>query len=99
MSIPTIRTPRSPFVRSARSSAAVPGAPEAVTRTVMSRISRAMLLTVEAAVDQLQEGVDIERQPKRRREGHAVGHDVDELDHGLERHIGPDLAFLLPGSE
>jgi hypothetical protein len=31
-------------VRSARKSAAVPGAPDAVTRTVMSRISRAMLL-------------------------------------------------------
>src|SRR6266542_1552474 len=39
MSVPTMRTPRSPFVRSARKSAAVPGAPEAVTRTVMSRIA------------------------------------------------------------
>src|SRR5206468_7575248 len=65
MSIPTIRTPRSPFVRSARSSAAVPGAPEAVTRTVMSRISRAMLLVarVDAAVDQLEQRV-----------GQALGH-------------------------
>src|SRR4051812_33192140 len=44
MSTPTMRTPRSPLVRSARRSAAVPGAPEAVSRTVMSRISRAMLL-------------------------------------------------------
>src|SRR5438105_12379493 len=47
MSVPTIRTPRSPFIRSARSNAAVPGAPEAVTRTVMSRIGRAMLLGEE----------------------------------------------------
>src|SRR5438105_11826582 len=44
MSVPTTRTPRSPFMRSARSSAAVPGAPEAVTRTVMSRIAAAMLV-------------------------------------------------------
>src|SRR5438132_9418526 len=44
MSVPTIRTPRSPFSRSARRSAAVPGAPEAVTRTVMSRIAAAMLV-------------------------------------------------------
>src|ERR1700704_6132600 len=34
-----MRTPRSPFARSARKSAAVPGAPEAVTRTVRSRIA------------------------------------------------------------
>src|SRR5438093_9108131 len=39
MSVPTMRTPRSPFVRRARKSAAVPGAPVAVTRTVMSRIA------------------------------------------------------------
>src|SRR6184192_2429971 len=38
MSVPTMRTPRSPFMRSARSRAAVPGAPAAVIRTVMSRI-------------------------------------------------------------
>src|SRR5437762_2719707 len=48
MSVPTIRTPRSPFNRSARRSAAVPGAPEAVTRTVMSRIDAAMLLKAAA---------------------------------------------------
>src|SRR5438270_2458485 len=34
MSVPTSRTGRSPFMRSARKSAAVPGAPEAVTNTV-----------------------------------------------------------------
>ena len=36
MSVPTSRTSRSPFSRRARSSAAVPGAPEAVTTTVVS---------------------------------------------------------------
>src|SRR5262249_53198492 len=36
MSVPTKRTRRSPFIRSARSSAAVPGAPDAVTTTVRS---------------------------------------------------------------
>jgi len=49
MSVPTMRTPRSPFMRSARRSAAVPGAPDAVTRTVMSRIEAAMLLGREFA--------------------------------------------------
>src|SRR6266508_3465278 len=39
MSVPTTRMPRSPFRRRARRSAAVPGAPEAVTRTVISRIA------------------------------------------------------------
>src|SRR6266571_6001775 len=48
MSVPTTRTPRSPFIRSARRSAAVPGAPEAVTRTVMSRIAAAMLVPSSA---------------------------------------------------
>ena len=37
MSVPTSRTSRSPFSRSARSSAAVPGAPEAETSTVTGR--------------------------------------------------------------
>src|SRR5204863_3912693 len=74
MSVPTMRTPRSPFVRSARSSAAVPGAPDAVTRTVMSRISRAMLLgrRVDARVDQLE--------ALRPRNGHRG----DELRRGEE---------------
>jgi hypothetical protein len=35
MSVPTSRTSRSPFSRSARRSAAVPGAPDAVTMTVI----------------------------------------------------------------
>jgi hypothetical protein len=35
MSVPTRRTARSPFSRSARRSAAVPGAPAAVTTTVI----------------------------------------------------------------
>src|SRR2546430_14561793 len=38
MSVPTTRRLRSRFMRSARRSAAVPGAPAAVRRTVMSRI-------------------------------------------------------------
>src|SRR5215210_173182 len=37
MSVPTTRTGRSPFSRRARTSAAVPGAPDAVTSTVSSR--------------------------------------------------------------
>src|SRR3954449_12207041 len=99
MSVPTTRPPRAPLVRNARRSAAVPGAPEAVTRTVMSRISRAMLLTVDTGVNQLQERIDLEGQSERGRQRHPVGDDVDELDHRLERDIGPDLAVLLPGGE
>src|SRR5262245_30133822 len=41
MSVPTRRTSRSPLRRRARSSAAVPGAPEADTSTVMGRRVRA----------------------------------------------------------
>ena len=37
MSVPMSRTSRSPFSDSLRSSAAVPGAPEAVIKTVMGR--------------------------------------------------------------
>jgi hypothetical protein len=38
----------------------VPGAPAAVTRTVMSRIEAAMLLGVDAVVDQFEHGVGIQ---------------------------------------
>src|SRR5207244_9849847 len=81
MSVPTMRTPRSPFSRSARRSAAVPGAPAAVTRTVMSRIDAAMLLKaaacdadrVDAVVNQLEDCVGIELEPERGGECHASG--------------------------
>src|SRR5689334_21765687 len=101
MSIPTMRTPRSPFVRSARSSAAVPGAPEAVTRTVMSRISRAMLLGAwdDAGVDQLEERLDVELQAERRPERHPVRDDVHEVDDRLERHVVAHVAVALPRLE
>src|SRR4029453_16968277 len=87
MSVPTMRTPRSPFMRSARTSAAVPGAPDAVTRAVMSRISRAMLLVdrVDAAVDQHEQCVGVDRQVQRACERHAVRHDVDETPDYLAR--------------
>src|SRR5262249_57827161 len=39
---------------------------------------------VDAAVDELQEGVDIELEPERHGERQAVGDDVDERDHRLE---------------
>src|SRR5437879_161975 len=84
MSMPTMRTPRSPFRRSALRSAAVPGAPEAVTRTVMSRIEAAMLLGVYAVVNQFEHGVGIELEPQGGRERHAVGDNVDERDDVLE---------------
>src|SRR4029453_13982111 len=79
-------TPRSPFMRSARTSAAVPGAPDAVTRTVMSRISRAMLLVdrVDAAAAQHEQCVGGDRQVQRACERHAVRHDVDEQHDVLE---------------
>src|SRR5919202_402139 len=101
MSVPTMRTPRSPFVRSARRSAAVPGAPDAVTRTVMSRISRAMLLArrVDPCVDQLEERLDLELQPERRSERQAVRDDVHEVDDRLERDVSANLALLLPRLE
>src|SRR5262252_7210543 len=101
MSTPTMRTPRSPFVRSARRSAAVPGAPDAVTRTVMSRISRAMLLGtwVDACVHQLEELVDVERVAERHRQRDAVRDDVHEVDGRLERDVAADLAVALPGFE
>src|SRR5512132_153345 len=89
MSVPTMRTPRSPFVRSARSSAAVPGAPEAVTRTVMSRISRAMLLAqrVDAAVHQLEQRLRVDRKVERARECDTVRDDVDEEHDVLEPNV------------
>src|SRR6188508_1832270 len=89
MSIPTMRTPRSPFVRSARRSAAVPGAPDAVTRTVMSRISRAMLLVrrVDAVVHQLEQRLRVDRKVERARERDTVGDDVDEEHDVLEPHV------------
>src|SRR5205814_5931218 len=104
MSIPTMRTPRSPFARSARRSAAVPGAPDAVTRTVMSRISRAMLLRcsqpwVDARVDELEEGLDVEPQPERGPERHSVRDHVDEVDDRLERDVVTDSAVSLPRLE
>src|SRR5919198_62246 len=101
MSVPTMRTPRSPFVRSARRSAAVPGAPAAVTRTVMSRISRAMLLgrRVDPCVDQLEEGLDVELKTERRPERHAVRDDVHEVEDCLERDVPTNLALLLPRIE
>src|SRR5690348_10287719 len=100
MSVPTMRTPRSPFMRSARSSAAVPGAPDAVTRTVMSRISRAMLLgRVDARVDQLEEGLDVEFETERRPERHAVRDHVHEMDDRLERDVDADVALPLPRLE
>src|SRR5262245_4725571 len=101
MSVPTMRTPRSPFVRRARRSAAVPGAPEAVTRTVMSRISRAMLLglRVDPGVDQLQERLDVEAEAERRSERDPVCDDVHEVDDRLERDVAADLAVALPRLE
>src|SRR5689334_15736082 len=98
MSVPTMRTPRSPFVRRARTSAAVPGAPDAVTRTVMSRISRAMLLgsRVDARVDQLEERLDVEPQTERGAHRHAVRDHVHEVDDRLERDVAADFAVSLP---
>src|SRR5512133_3345357 len=99
MSVPTMRTPRSPFVRSARSRAAVPGAPDAVTRTVMSRISRAMLLAprVDAAVEQPHHRVCVDLQVQRAGQGDAVGDDVHEQLDVPERHVVPEGALLQPG--
>src|SRR5512133_246117 len=96
MSVPTMRTPRSPFARSARSRAAVPGAPEAVTRTVMSRIGRAMLLTrrVDAAPDQLDQALGVDRKIERTRQRNAVRHDVDEQHDVLALHVVPERPVL-----
>src|SRR5512133_3992349 len=95
MSVPTMRTPRSPLVRSARRSAAVPGAPEAVTRTVMSRISGAMLLgsRVDAPVHQLEQRVGVDRQVERPCQRNAVRHDVHEEHDVLEPDVVAERPF------
>src|SRR6266550_3966126 len=94
MSVPTTRTPRSPLVRSARRRAAVPGAPEAVTRTVMSRISRAMLLArrADAAADQFDQALGVNRKIERASERDAVRHHVDEQHDVVACHVAPECA-------
>src|SRR5919198_6616780 len=98
MSVPTRRTGRSPFMRSARRSAAVPGAPDAVTSTVIefTRRSRcAMLLRVDPAVDELHDRVHVDLEPERHAERETVRHDVDERDQRLEVNVAPKLALAL----
>ena len=61
MSVPTSRTSRSPFSRRPRSSAAVPGAPEAVTTTVIG--FRATGLAVRRDVSRTRRSVREDRGP------------------------------------
>jgi hypothetical protein len=73
MSVPTSRTSRSPFRRSAFNSAAVPGAPDAVTMTVIGFTRATYRSARSARLERAPDGGQAALHRRRRADGELGG--------------------------